>query len=128
MTHPIIDFKYWPTFVCVALPLLCIGLACSIPETSVTNEHPTNQTAQIQQNLKHLQQHALALQQYALEMESQIDEVRRATANNQTEEITVLRTQLTELQKEHTMLQRKMDTLRETLNVYPTTSSTTTSP
>ena len=115
MTHPTTDFKYWLTIV--ALPPLFIGLACSVSDTSNSENHLTDQTVQIQQTLKQLQQETLVIQQYALEIESQIDEVRRATSKEQTKEITILKAQFTELQKQHTFLEEHMQTLRKTLTI-----------
>jgi|GEM_PF-5278810 len=115
MTHPTTDFKYWLTIV--ALPLLFIGLACSVSDTSNSEYHSTDQTVQIQQTLKGFQQQTLVIQQYALEIESQIDEVRRASPKEETEELSKLKAQFTELKKQHTLLEEHMQTLRKTLTV-----------
>ena len=115
MTHPTTDFKYWLTIV--ALPLLFIGLAYSVSDTSNSEYHSTDQTVQIQQTLKEFQHQTLVIQQYALEIESQIDEVRRASPKEETEELSKLKAQFTELKKQHTLLEEHMQTLRKTLTV-----------
>lgn len=105
MTHPLQYFK-----MCSAIVALCLPLGCINDTVSVQKE-------KIQQRLAILQSHSQTLEAQAFNIESQIDEIRRADAKTQDDELKILRLQFSELKATHKRLQLEMSGLRQDLKL-----------
>ena len=101
MTRLILFFK-----IMIAIVALCLPLGCG-------KDSPSPQITQMNKHLHTLQIESQRLEKQALDIESQIDEIRRASTETQSEKLETLRIQFNALKTTHQTLQQEMADLRK---------------